>query len=167
MGMLAKLLKALNSDSSPWQLAFGFTLGMLMGITPLLGLHSLILLFVVLFFRVNISSFMVAWALFALIAVPLAVPMANLGESLLSQDNLQGVWRGLYSSAIGQLSQFYHTLTLGSLIVGLVFSPILLFLSKYLVLQYREKVMSWVNKLKLVQFLKGSRFYRLYEAVGE
>jgi len=148
-------------------LAFGFTLGMLMGITPWLGLHSLVLLFVVLFFRINISSFMVAWALFALIAVPLAVPMATLGESLLSQDSLQGLWRAMYSTPFGHLTQFYHTLTLGSLMVGLAFSPILLFLSKYLVLQYREKVMSWVNKLKLVQFLKGSRFYRLYAAMGE
>jgi uncharacterized protein (TIGR03546 family) len=45
MGLLVKLFKALNSDSSPWQLAMGFALGMVMGLTPLLGLHSLLLMF--------------------------------------------------------------------------------------------------------------------------
>lgn len=167
MGILAKLLKALNSDSSPWQLAFGFTLGMIMGLTPILGLHTLILLFVVLFFRVNISSFLVAWALFALFTLPLDSLMASIGESLLTTESLQPFWTALYSSTFGQLTQFYHTLTLGSLIFTLLLSPVLLFASKYLVIQYRVKVMVWVNKIKLVQFIKGSNFYRLYQALGE
>ena len=47
MQLLAKLLKALNSDDSPWQLAFGVMLGMIMGLTPFLGLHSIIILFIV------------------------------------------------------------------------------------------------------------------------
>lgn len=37
MQLLAKLLKALNSDDSPWQLAFGVMLGMIMGLTPFWG----------------------------------------------------------------------------------------------------------------------------------
>ena len=56
MQLLAKLLKALNSDDSPWQLAFGVMLGMIMGLTPFWGLHSLLILFIVLFLRVNLST---------------------------------------------------------------------------------------------------------------
>jgi uncharacterized protein (TIGR03546 family) len=167
MGLLVKLLKALNSDSSPWQLAFGFAMGMVMGLTPMLGLHTLVLLFAVLFFRVNISSFLVAWALFAIFALPLGGLMASIGESMLTSEGLLSLWTALYSSTIGQLTQFYHTLTLGSLIFSLVFFPILLFTSKFLVVQYRVKVMVWVNKIKLVQFIKGTNFYRLYQALGE
>tara|TARA_R110000868_G_scaffold81468_1_gene230596 strand:- start:777 stop:1280 length:504 start_codon:yes stop_codon:yes gene_type:complete len=167
MGAIAKLLKALNSDASPWQLAWGFTLGMIMGLTPMLGLHSLILLFVALFFRINLSAFLVAWALFSLLALALGSFMAGVGETLLSSANLIPLWTQLYSTTFGQLTQFYHTLTLGSLIVAILFSPILLVASKFLVLQYRGKVMVWVNKIKLVQFIKGSNFYRLYQAMGE
>jgi uncharacterized protein (TIGR03546 family) len=167
MGAIAKLLKALNSDASPWQLAWGFTLGMIMGLTPMLGLHSLILLFVALFFRINLSAFLVAWALFSLLALALGSFMAGVGETLLSSASLVPMWTQFYSTTFGQLTQFYHTLTLGSLIVAILFSPLLLVASKFLVLQYRGKVMVWVNKIKLVQFIKGSNFYRLYQAMGE
>lgn len=167
MGAIAKLLKALNSDASPWQLAWGFTLGMIMGLTPMLGLHSVILLFVVLFFRINLSAFLVAWALFSLLALALGSFMAGVGETILSSASLVPMWTQLYSTTVGQLSQFYHTLTLGSLIVAFIISPILLVASKFLVVQYRGKVMVWVNKIKLVQFIKGSNFYRLYQAMGE
>jgi uncharacterized protein (TIGR03546 family) len=167
MGLLVKLFKALNSDSSPWQLAFGFALGMVMGLSPMLGLHTLILLFAVLFFRVNLSSFLVGWAVFSILAVPLGILMALIGESLLTTQSLLPLWTMLYSNTFGQLTQFYHTLTLGSLVLSLLLFPVLLYVSKYLVVQYRVKVMAWVNKIKLVQFIKGTNFYRLYQALGE
>ena len=167
MGAIVKLLKALNSDASPWQLAWGFTLGMVMGLTPMLGLHSVILLFVVLFFRVNLSAFLLAWALFSLFALALGSVMAGVGESILSNQSLVPFWTQLYSTTLGQLSQFYNTLTLGSLVFSLICSPVLLIASKILVVQYRAKVMVWVNKIKLVQFIKGTNFYRLYQALGE
>lgn len=167
MGAIVKLLKALNSDASPWQLAWGFTLGMIMGLSPMLGLHTVILLFVVLFFRVNLSAFLLAWGLFSLLALPLGTLMADIGESLLTQASLVPLWTQLYSSTLGQLTQFYHTLTLGSLVLALVISPFLLVVSKLLIVQYREKLMVWVNKIKLVQFIKGTNFYRLYQALGE
>jgi uncharacterized protein (TIGR03546 family) len=167
MGLLVKLFKALNSDSSPWQLAFGLALGMVMGLSPMLGLHTLILLFAVLFFRVNLSSFLVGWAVFSILAVPLGILMALIGESLLTTQSLLPLWTMLYSNTFGQLTQFYHTLTLGSLVLSLLLFPVLLYVSKYLVVQYRVKVMAWVNKIKLVQFIKGTNFYRLYQALGE
>lgn len=167
MGSLLKLLKALNSDASPWQLACGFTLGMIMGLTPFIGLHSFILLFIVLFFRVNLSAFILAWGLFSVVALALAGLMSSWGESLLTQPSLTPMWTAFYSSTLGQLTQFYHTLTLGSLVFAIVCSPLLLIASKFLVVKYREKVMAWVSKIKLVQFIKGTKFYQIYQALGE
>ncbi len=166
MGLLAKLFKALNSESSSWQLAFGFALGAIMGLTPWLGLHSLLLVFLLLFFRINIATFLVAWALFSALALPFATGFSALGEWLLTLPSLQTFWRFLYSTYLGQLLQFYHTLTLGSLIVGLLIFPVLLLLSKTLIDQYRQRFMLWVNQWRIVQFLKGSNFYQLYRSLG-
>jgi len=166
MGILAKLLKALNSDSSPWQLAFGFALGMVMGLTPLLGLHSISLLFTVLFFRVNVTGFLVSWAVFSLLAIPLSMMLSNLGEGLLLNESMQSIWTALYSSYLGQLSQFYHTLTLGSMLISVILFPFILIGSKKLVEQYRQRFMQWVNQWRIVQFIKGSNFYQLYQAIG-
>ena len=166
MVLLAKLFKALNSDSSAWQLAFGFALGMVMGLTPFLGLHSLILLFVVLFFRVNITGFLVSWVAFSGLAIPLRVLLSDLGEGLLVHEGLQSIWTVLYSSYLGQLSQFYHTLTLGSLLASVILFPFTLIGSKKLVEQYRLRFMQWINQWRVVQFVKGSNFYQLYRAIG-
>ncbi|MFT4746530.1 MAG: hypothetical protein ACI8XG_000603 [Congregibacter sp.] len=166
MVLLAKLFKALNSDSSAWQLAFGFALGMVMGLTPLLGLHSLILLFVVLFFRVNITGFLVSWAAFSVLTIPLRVLLSDLGEGLLVYEGLQSIWTALYSSYLGQLSQFYHTLTLGSLLTSVILFPFILIGSKKLVEQYRLRFMQWINQWRVVQFIKGSNFYQLYRTIG-
>lgn len=167
MQLLAKLLKALNSDASPWQLAFGIMLGMMMGLTPFLGLHTVLILFVVLFLRVNLTTFLLAYALFSGLTLLLNPMMADIGESLLTTSNLAGLWTGLYNSTFGQLTQFYHTLTLGSLLLSLVLAPFILVISKILVEQYRVRFMLWVDKLKIVQFVKGSRLYQLYQALGE
>ncbi|MFT4993736.1 MAG: hypothetical protein ACI965_000757 [Paraglaciecola sp.] len=167
MGLLAKLFKALNSDASPWQLAFGIMFGMLMGLTPLLGLHSLLILFTVLFLRVNLSTFILSWLFFSGLSIPLSSIMVDMGEASLNNKDLNGIWTYLYSTYIGQLSQFYHTLTLGSLMLGVLLAPPVLVLSKILIVQYRARLMAWVNKLKIVEFIKGSNLYRLYQALGE
>ena len=104
MQLLAKLLKALNSDDSPWQLAFGVMLGMIMGLTPFLGLHSIIILFIVLFLRVNLSTFLLAYALFSGLTLMLNPMMAGIGESLLTSANLTSMWTSLYNSTFGQLT---------------------------------------------------------------
>ena len=90
-----------------------------------------------------------------------------MGESLLVSTDLNAMWTGLYNSTFGQLTQFYHTLTLGSLLFSLMLAPFILVISKILVVQYRVRFMQWVNKLKLVQFLKGSRIYQIYQTLGE
>lgn len=167
MQLFAKLLKALNSDASPWQLAFGIMLGMIMGLTPFLGLHSLIILFIVLFLRVNLTTFLLAYALFSGFTLLLNPLMADIGESMLTSQSLLMSWTALYNTSLGQLSQFYHTLTLGSLILSLLLAPIILVISKLLIVQYRVRFMLWVNKLKIVQVVKGSRLYQLYQALGE
>ncbi|MFT2089815.1 TIGR03546 family protein [Paraglaciecola sp. 2405UD69-4] len=167
MGLLAKLFKALNSDDSPWQLAYGFALGMIMGLTPFLGIHSLILLFLVLFLRVNISSFLVAWAVFSVIAIPASYGFSSLGETILLSPSLETLWTSFYGTTIGQLTQIYHTTTLGSLCISILFFPAILLISKKLVEEYRERFMKWVNQWRIVQLIKGSRFFQLYQAIQE
>lgn len=165
MIILAKLLKALHSDAGPWQLAFGFTLGMVMGLTPLLRLHNLLLLFVVLFFRVNLATFLLSLGVFSGLAFLLDPMMMGLGEALLLSDGLHGLWTALYNTGIGQLSQFYNTLTMGSLILSLIFAPFVLIGSKILIIQYRSRFLEWVEDHKIIQFVKGSRVYQIYQGL--
>lgn len=166
MFVLAKLLKALHSDAGPWSLAFGIMLGMIFGLTPLLNLHNLLVLFVALFFRVNLSTFFLSWGVFSLLALMLDPLMNNLGETILTGQSLQGVWTWLYNTELGRLSQFYNTLTMGSLAVSLVAAPFILVISRLLVMQYRELFLAKIERWKVIEVLKGSRVYQIYQGMG-
>ncbi|GAA0854281.1 TIGR03546 family protein [Aliiglaciecola litoralis] len=166
MYVLAKLLKALHSDAGPWSLAFGIMFGMIFGLTPVLAFHNLIVLFFVLFFRVNLSTFLLSWGLFSLCALLIDPLMNDVGEALLIHQQLQAMWTSFYNTAIGRISQFYNTLIIGSLAVTLLLSPFVLFLSKVLVVKYRSYFMAWVEQWNIVQVLKGSRIYQAYQRFG-
>lgn len=166
MFVLAKLLKALHSDAGPWSLAFGIMLGMVFGLTPLLNLHNLLVLFVALFFRVNLSTFFLSWGVFSLLALMLDPLMNNLGETILTGQSLQGVWTWLYNTELGRLSQFYNTLTMGSLVVSFIAAPFILAISRLLVIQYRVLFLAKIERWKVIEVLKGSRVYQIYQGMG-
>lgn len=163
--MLARFLKALNSESGPWAIAWAFVLGMIMGLTPLWSLHNLIVLFLALSLRVNFTGFILAWIFFTGIAY-LFDPVANyIGETVLQMDALLPLWQTLYDMPLARLFQFNHTITLGSLLFALLFAPVWLYISYLLVINYRKRVQRWFNKLKIVQALKGTKFYSIYKRV--
>lgn len=165
MHLIVKLLKALNSETNPWQIAFAIAIGMVVGLTPLMKLHNLILLLIVLCFRINISMFLASWVVFSGIAYILDPMMMGIGHSVLTSTGLQGLWEALYSTSFGRITQFNNTLTMGSLVFSLVLFIPVLFASKYVVVKYRDTIMVWVNQLKIVEFLKGTRLFQLYMQV--
>lgn len=166
MYVFAKLLKALHSDAGPWSLAFGIMLGMIFGLTPLIKLHNLIILFLVLFCRVNLSTFLVSWGVFSVLAYLLDPLMMSLGEVILTSESLQGIWTSFYNTSFGRLSQFYNTLTMGSLALSLALSPLVLIASRILVVKYRLHVMAWMDEWRVLQVIKSSRVYQMYQSFG-
>jgi len=163
--LLARLLKALNSEASPWQIAVAIAMGMIVGLTPLWRLHNLVLFFCVFFFRVNLSAFFVAFGFFSGIAYLADPVFLRIGENLLTSPALEPVWISLYSSGFWQLSRFNHTTTLGSLTIAVIMFPLLLIASKVPISTYRKYILTWMQKFKVVRWVKASRFYRYYEAL--
>ena len=163
MALLARLLKALNSEAAPWQIALAIVLGMIIGLTPLVSAHNLLILFLVLVLRVNLAAFLASWAGFSVLALAIDPLMMMLGDSLLSAPSLQSIWTTLYNQQWARLMQFNNTLTLGSLVISLLIAPVLFVVSRLLVVQYRQRVMMYVNKLKIVQAFKASKIFSIYQ----
>ncbi|MGQ4276972.1 TIGR03546 family protein [Pseudidiomarina sp. E22-M8] len=160
--LLARLLRALNSESGAWALAIAFVLGMMMGFTPLWRVHNLIILLVALLFRVNLSGFILSFVICSGLAFLLDPVFHQVGFAILSAEGWQPVWQAMYDSAFWRVVQFHHTITLGSLIISLAFAPILAVVSFWLVSQYRRRIQTWFNKLRIVQALKANRFWAIY-----
>ncbi|NRB39169.1 MAG: TIGR03546 family protein [Pseudomonadales bacterium] len=166
MGQLLKLFKLLNADVSPMQIAAGIAMGMILGFTPLWSLHNLLTLFIICMFRINTSAVLVSFAVFSGFAYLLDPVFIQTGEFILAYPELKPLWTSLYQQDIWRLAHFNHTLLMGSLAVSLVLWLPLLFIARLLIIQYRERIMTWVLKSKVVQALKASKWYSSIQAAA-
>jgi uncharacterized protein (TIGR03546 family) len=164
--LLAKLLRVLNSETEPGQISLGFCFAMIAGLTPLLSLHNLFLLLLVFLLRVNLAAFLLGLALFTGVAYLLDPLVHLLGLAVLTAGSLEGLWTSLYQSVWWRLEYFNNSIVMGSLVfsVGL-FVPVLL-ISNLLIRRYRQHVLSWVQKTKIMQMFKASKLYQTYETLS-
>lgn len=165
-GIFLRLLKALNSEIGPWQIAFAGALSLIIGFTPLWSPHNLLVLLAAFIFRVHLATFFVFWGVFSGLAYLLDPWFHSLGMSLLTSEQFETLWTGLYQSDFWQATRFNHSITLGSLMVSvLAFVPAAI-LFRLGIIQYRAYMLPYIDKLKIVQLLKGSKFYQLYDRIG-
>ena len=137
---LLNFLKLLNSEQAPHQLSLGFGFAMIVGFTPTVSLHNLLILFLLLVLRANISAFLLGWALFSLVGLLLDPLFHQVGQSLLTQSGLQELWTSMYNNSFWRIAQFNNTILLGSLLISaLAFLP-LFFLSNHLIKLYRVRL---------------------------
>jgi uncharacterized protein (TIGR03546 family) len=159
---LLKFFKILNQDASPRAIAAGMALGAIIGLTPKGSLHNVAVLIILFMLNANVVSGFFAAAVFTLFAY-VGDPIFNqLGYALLTADPLQGLWTTLYNTPGVPWTRFNNTLVLGSLTAALILFWPLYFILTWAVRQYRERVMVTIQKWKIVQALKASKLFSLY-----
>lgn len=163
--LLAKLLNVLNSDAAPSQIALAVAFAMLAGINSLFSFIGLITLFFVFVLRVNLSAFIALFAVFSLVAVIFSTPLVNLGDSVLSIVSMQATYTELYNQYWFRIFELNNTLVMGAAVGSVILFIPLFLLSYFIVIKYRQALMAFVNRFKVVQTLKASKFYNIYQAV--
>jgi uncharacterized protein (TIGR03546 family) len=160
---LIKLLKALNSEQSPRQLAIAISLSTILGLTPLYSLHNLLILFIAFSFRVNLSLFFLSYPLFALLGYLSSSIFESVGSFILLNPNLVDLWQWFFNTVVGRWSNFYYSGVMGSLIVSVLFALILYPTSKSFIKLYRSQFLETIEKYQFIRLLKTSTFWKLYE----
>jgi uncharacterized protein (TIGR03546 family) len=164
--LIARLVKVLNSETEPAQISLAACFAMIMGFTPLWSLHNALVLLLVLILRVNLSTFIVAWGMFSVLAFMLDPVFHSIGLAILTAKPLIPIWTACYNNIWLRLDNFNNTVTMGSLFVSLVlFGPLLLVLN-YGIRHYRDHVLSWMKRTRIAQMLAASKFYQIYQAVS-
>ena len=166
MNWIAKLLKVLNSETDPGQIALALCLGMIMGLTPLASLHNLAVLFLVLTLRVNLAAFILGWTLFSGVAYLIDPLASRLGLAVLEMSSLEGLFTALYNTSIGRLSAFNNTITMGSGLLALILFVPLYLVTVRIVVEYRERILETIRRTKLMQIFKASRLYDAYSRIA-
>jgi len=165
---LMRLIKLLNKGASPNQLAGAFALGSLLGLIPGWPLPAFFLIFIILLVNINLSMVLFATAIGSMVAW-LADPIFHAMGLWLLEDvsGLQGLWTALYNHPIAILTRFNNSVMMGALTIGLILQLPLFFLFRWFVIAYREKLMARLNQLKVIQWIRGSRLYALYQQVSD
>lgn len=161
------LLKLLNSDKGHNQIASGIAAGFLWGLSPLLSLQSLLLFLLVLFFRIQLAVALIFSFMFSLLAY-LFDPLADLlGQRLLEAESMQSLWTSLYNLPLIPLTHFNNSVVMGSGVLGILFFIPVFFLSRYLVIKYREHIWNRIQNSKLWHLVRATGLYKFYAKYDE
>ncbi len=166
MGILLKqifaFLKLLNSDTGTHQLAAGIACGFILGMTPVLSLQSLLVFFVIFFFRVQIGAAFIAAFFFKFAAFALDPIFHDIGSRVLELPSLEPWFTTLYNMPIVPLTRFNNTIVMGSGVVTVCLSPLVYFASLVLIRKYRATVVARFKATKFWKALQATTLYKWY-----
>jgi uncharacterized protein (TIGR03546 family) len=116
--------------------------------------------------RVNLSTFIVGTVVLSGVAYLLDPIFSWIGVIVLTAGPLESIWTGLYNIPLFRLAKFNNSIVMGSLLVSLALFLPALILTNLAIGRYREHVLQWVRKSRIVEALTATRFYSLYESVS-
>jgi len=161
--LLSDFLKILRAGQAPSQVAGGFALGSIVGLSPTLTLQGLALWLVILVLDVNLSATILAFTLFSLVAYVFDPLFHSLGYFLLVDvEVLNGLWTVLYNAPIAPLTRFNNTVVLGSLVAALLlFYPVFWGMKKFYI-AYRDHLHTTIEEWKIYKIMSRSVVVQWY-----
>ncbi len=157
-----RLIRAINSETSPERISLALCLGLVAGFLPFLSPINLLVLFLVFILRINISAFIVSTLVFSAVAYFLDPLFHIIGKGLLTLGALEGFWTYFYNITIFRLSNFSNTIVMGSLFTAAVLFIPAFFVFNRLIRSYRESVLAYFTQLRVVRVVTDSNLYRAY-----
>ena len=88
------------------------------------------------------------------------------GLAILTAAPLEGLWTALYSTTLFRLARFNNSIVMGSLLLSLLLFVPAFILSNLAIGRYREHVLEWVRKSRVMQAFTASKFYSMYQSVS-
>jgi uncharacterized protein (TIGR03546 family) len=162
--LVQSLVKALNSEGTPGQVAAGMAMGACLGLTPLLNLHNLLVVAVILFFRVSVPGAMLGWLIFTPVGFLLDPLFDRVGAALLLDTvALEDVWSTAYNAPVVALANPTNTIVVGSFVGWIVLAVPIFFLARFGVGLYRRTVYERYKDAKLFRAIRGSKVYNWYQ----
>jgi uncharacterized protein (TIGR03546 family) len=164
--LVTNFIKILREGQTPAQVAGGFALGFILGLSPMFTLQGVLIWLIILVLDVNLSAATFSIGLFALIAYIFDPLFHRFGYFLLVDINgLKGLWTALYNAPIAPLTRFNNTVVMGSFITALIlFIPVYIGMKKF-VIAYRATIGVKVTRWKIYQIIDRSSLVQWYKRV--
>jgi uncharacterized protein (TIGR03546 family) len=160
--LLQQLVKALNSEGTPLQVAAGLALGAGLGLTPIGCLHNAVVLLLTLLLNVSLAGFALGWTAFVPVGFALDPLFDRLGRLLLEAPALTPFWTAVTNMPVLPWAKLTNTVVLGSLVCWLLaFVPITVG-AKWAVATYRARVYERLRRMRVFQLVTASKLYQAY-----
>lgn len=161
--LIQAIVRSLNSQGTPGQLAAGIALGSALGLTPLMNLHNLVILAAGMLLNVSFPGFLLGWALFVPLGFALDPLFDAIGRRLLIETPALGpLWTTWNNTPIVPLTNFNNTVVLGSVLAWAASLVPLYLLLRWLVTQYRTRIFARLQQVRLFQVVTASKLYTFY-----
>ncbi len=161
------LFKVLNSDKGENQIAAGIACGLILGFAPGFSPQTLLVIFILFFFRIQIGAALAASFLFALIAYVLDPLFHSIGSMILEIEALTGLFTTLYNMPIVPFTKFYNSVVMGAGVLSIILFPIMFFVSRLLIQKYKIKVVAKFQETKFWKAVKATSLYKWYAKYDE
>ena len=159
--------KLLNSDTGTNQLASGLAIGLILGFAPAFSLQTVLVIFILLFFRIQIGAAMIAAFFFKFVAYLIDPVSHSLGQIVLESESLRPLFVQMYNMPIIPFTRFNNTITMGSAVISIVLAIPGFFIFKSLIVKYRETVVARFKETKFFKALQATSFYKWYVKYDE
>lgn len=153
---IISLVRALNSNSKPSEIAHAFSIGLMLGFMPKNNLLWYLLLVFFMFWRINKGGYFIMMLVGAL-AAPAADPLFDkVGYFILTWAPLEQGFARLLDVPFAAFTRFNNTVVCGSLVCGIICYVPLFFLMRLFVAVWRDRLAPRFNESRLGKF-----FYKL------
>lgn len=139
-GYLVNLIKALNANSKPSQIANSFCIGLLLGFMPKNNAMWYILLFFFAFVRIHKAGYLIFILIGSALTALLDPLFDNLGYAILTIPSLANFYGWLLDIPFVAFTKFNNSIVMGSLAFGLMIYIPLFFLIVFGVKVWRKYV---------------------------
>lgn len=163
--LLKNFLQVLQGGQTPNQIAWGFALGAIVGLSPHFTIQILLIWIIIFILDVNLSSAFLGATVFAIVAYLFDPLFHAFGFTLLTIEGLRGFYTSLYNAPIAPLTRFNNTVVMGSFVTAVILVIPVYFGMKIFVIKYRLHLHDKIVKWKVYQIVKRSSIYGFYEKV--
>lgn len=149
-------VQALLASDSSQQIAWGFALGMMVGLTPkgtLIAISLGVLLFAL---RVNLSAGLMAAGLFSIVGASLDGFAHRIGSLVLTWPAVRPLLAWIYQLPLGPFMGLNNTVVVGQLLIGLYCLYPAYCVGWVIAERYRPRIERSLARYKIIRWLRGA-----------
>jgi len=161
--LIQSIIKTLHSEGTPGQVAAGIALGSVLGLSPLMNVHNLLVFALIVLLNVSFGGGMLGWAMFVPVGFVFDPVFDRLGTGLLEAPSLRPLWTSWYNTPLVPYTNFNNTIVLGSVVAWLVLALPIFVAARWGVARYRATIGERVRQSRFYKAVTASQVYNWYK----